>query len=237
MTDYWLLSADERGVSPLISVILLVAITVILAAVISVFALGITEDVTDAAPVAEFDIENVSSVDGVTIVHSGGDTIHGENLRFAGAATEKTAVGSISEWSGNTVESGDTATVETGSGILRLIWEDDGSSATLATFNVRNTTTTVQIQSVVWTHFSQDITVKTGEVANIKGGSVYIVYEDGEGAALGSNEQHSYDPGYPLGSHTFTVWKTDKKNTKVCDFTIERNSWTAYISETPSCSA
>ena len=62
--------SDDRAVSPVIGVILMVAITVILAAVIGSFVLGIGGDV-EAAPQASlsFDAGNDQ------ITHNGGDTI------------------------------------------------------------------------------------------------------------------------------------------------------------------
>ncbi|WP_267162973.1 type IV pilin N-terminal domain-containing protein [Halovenus salina] len=48
---------DDNAVSPVIGVILMVAITVILAAVIATFVLGLGEQVSDTAPQASFDFD------------------------------------------------------------------------------------------------------------------------------------------------------------------------------------
>ncbi|MEF8872712.1 MAG: type IV pilin N-terminal domain-containing protein, partial [Haloarculaceae archaeon] len=48
---------DDDAVSPVIGVILMVAITVILAAVIATFVLGLGEQVSDTAPQASFDFD------------------------------------------------------------------------------------------------------------------------------------------------------------------------------------
>ena len=68
---------DDRAVSPVIGVILMVAITVILAAVIGSFVLGLGNSVQQTAPNANFDFEfDDSGSDGiVTATHTGGDTI------------------------------------------------------------------------------------------------------------------------------------------------------------------
>jgi flagellin-like protein len=82
----------ERAVSPVIGVILMVAITVILAAVIATFVLGLGEQVGSSAPQATFQFsqDNVTYQDAdphtyaatqVVITHQGGATIEGENLR------------------------------------------------------------------------------------------------------------------------------------------------------------
>jgi len=70
---------DERGVSPVIGVILMVAITVILAAVIGAFVLGLGDQVSNSAPQAsfEFDFDDDRNA---TITHGGGDDIDGSTL-------------------------------------------------------------------------------------------------------------------------------------------------------------
>ena len=63
---------DGRAVSPVIGVILMVAITVILAAVIGAFVIGIGED-QEVQPTASFDVD--FETDKITVTHSTGDTI------------------------------------------------------------------------------------------------------------------------------------------------------------------
>jgi len=70
-------SADNRGVSPVIGVILMVAITVILAAVIGGFVLGLGGDL-QSAPQAQLDASSFAAGGGneaVEISHNGGDAI------------------------------------------------------------------------------------------------------------------------------------------------------------------
>ena len=54
-------TADDRAVSPVIGVILMVAITVILAAVIGTFVLGLGDQLGDTAPQASFELDDVST--------------------------------------------------------------------------------------------------------------------------------------------------------------------------------
>ncbi|SEH58119.1 flagellin N-terminal-like domain-containing protein [Halopenitus malekzadehii] len=68
------LFTEDRAVSPVIGVILMVAITVILAAVIGTFVLGLGDDLQNTQPTASFDFE-FNSTNGTTISHAGGDTI------------------------------------------------------------------------------------------------------------------------------------------------------------------
>mgnify|MGYP000509375061 CR=1 FL=1 len=74
-------SDDSRAVSPVIGVILMVAITVILAAVIGTFVLGLGDSV-ESAPQASFnfDYDDTASTEEVTIRHRGGDNIDASKL-------------------------------------------------------------------------------------------------------------------------------------------------------------
>ncbi|WP_049891332.1 type IV pilin [Haloarcula hispanica] len=80
---------DDDAVSPVIGVILMVAITVILAAVIASFVLGLGDQAQQATPQASFswDFDESTGADGygvVTITHDGGDTINGDELYVRG---------------------------------------------------------------------------------------------------------------------------------------------------------
>ncbi|PSQ55957.1 type IV pilin [Halobacteriales archaeon SW_8_68_21] len=69
---------DDRGVSPVIGVILMVAITVILAAVIGTFVLGLGDSLSDSTPQAQLNAD--FSNGNVTMEHRGGDTIAAEDI-------------------------------------------------------------------------------------------------------------------------------------------------------------
>lgn len=76
---------DERAVSPVIGVILMVAITVILAAVIGAFVIGIGDD-QSTVPQASWDIsQSTEEIDGddyttMTVTHSSGSSISESNI-------------------------------------------------------------------------------------------------------------------------------------------------------------
>jgi flagellin-like protein len=76
----------SRGVASVISVILMVAVVVVLAATVSVFALQLGEQVSDVGPTSTFHIEydhlgdGVEKNDTVTITHVAGDVLLRENL-------------------------------------------------------------------------------------------------------------------------------------------------------------
>jgi len=83
--DFKRLLNDDRAVSPVIGVILMVAITVILAAVIGTFVLGLGDQVQSTTPQASFGFEqttetytnvgNNTDVKTVTVTHQTGDSI------------------------------------------------------------------------------------------------------------------------------------------------------------------
>ena len=81
---------DDDAVSPVIGVILMVAITVILAAVIASFVLGLGGN-QQATPTASFTFDytqndgSTQEVNYLTITHDGGDTIKGNQLYMRGS--------------------------------------------------------------------------------------------------------------------------------------------------------
>jgi flagellin-like protein len=77
-----LFNSDDRAVSPVIGVILMVAITVILAAVIGTFVLGLGDSLGDNQPTAQIsvDVESDGTNGTVTVEHNGGDPIESDDL-------------------------------------------------------------------------------------------------------------------------------------------------------------
>jgi flagellin-like protein len=152
------LFTEERAVSPVIGVILMVAITVILAAVIGAFVLGIGGS-QEAAPQASlsFDFEqgSTSGWDGadtdeqVVVKHDGGENINTDQLTLKYAGTE---VGS-----GSTVVDA-SPTDSWNAGESYKIGEAGGS---LSTFSTSDSVT------VTWTASSGDSTQIIGETSLI----------------------------------------------------------------------
>jgi FlaG/FlaF family flagellin (archaellin) len=108
----------------------MVAVVVILAAVIGVFALGFTGETSDPGPQASFDFNYNPENGTVTVTHTNGDPIDGDQLRFGGdAVLEKQSFGNISEWSGKEITAGSSATVNIRTNEpLQLVWEDDSGT-------------------------------------------------------------------------------------------------------------
>ena len=102
---------DDRGVSPVIGVILMVAITVILAAVIGTFVLGLGDSLGDNQPTAQLSVE-LNSSSNVTISHNGGDAIRAGdltvNINDAGAQDFETIADSPSKAATDQLTVGET---------------------------------------------------------------------------------------------------------------------------------
>jgi flagellin-like protein len=137
---------DESAVSPVIGVILMVAITVILAAVIGAFVLNLGQGLGDSAPQASFDFDYEAPESGpphnVTISHASGDSIPAEQLNasVSGTISFNYTQGNFSgEYAGESVGAGDSVTYELDSDTwdgqtVRVVWtsENGESSATLS---------------------------------------------------------------------------------------------------------
>ena len=133
------LFTDDSAVSPVIGVILMVAITVILAAVIGSFVLNLGGSLQQTAPQASFGFDYDTDGDGnVTITHESGDSIEADRLTTAGMANESVPWTNTSLSEGDTVSAGTSATFDntadwTGE-TVRVVWESENgeNSATLS---------------------------------------------------------------------------------------------------------
>lgn len=79
------LFTDDDAVSPVIGVILMVAITVILAAVIASFVLGLGNQPTQT-PQTQFEFDYNGS--GLEITHNGGETLASNEIEIRGSASD-----------------------------------------------------------------------------------------------------------------------------------------------------
>ena len=138
---------DDRAVSPVIGVILMVAITVILAAVIASFVLGLG-DTDDPAPNIAFSSEGDNESFEISIT-SGDSSADAENLKIEGdvedgATWENGTNDDLSAGTSVTFDDDGDADVELDEDGLdddepyeiQLIWEDNGTSEVLDSFEV-----------------------------------------------------------------------------------------------------
>ncbi|WP_255151271.1 type IV pilin [Halorarius halobius] len=133
------LITDEDAVSPVIGVILMVAITVILAAVIGTFVLGLGDQVQSSAPNAnfEFTYEQDTSPPGITITHTGGQDVDADNVIIQGASddSDNADTNSYTGWSDSTISTGSAwdGSVDSSVDTVRVVWESPsgGTSNTI----------------------------------------------------------------------------------------------------------
>jgi len=154
------LFTDDDAVSPVIGVILMVAITVILAAVIGTFVLGLGDQVQSTAPSASFTFDYTAddgSAEGqLQVIHDGGDSIEAQGLSVntdadftdttpgdgngVDTATQDAVYTDFDGFaSGDDVAAGTSLTIQesdgTGSGAFdgmtaRMVWESEGGDST-----------------------------------------------------------------------------------------------------------
>jgi len=133
-----------RAVSPVIGVILMVAITVILTAVIASFALGFADETGSSAPQVSFESDYDEDDNVVTLTVQSGDSFDAEAVTFEGDLADKSGADVKSggeDWTevsgindGDSVSAGDS--IEVGvSGpdyTVDLIWRgDDGGESSI----------------------------------------------------------------------------------------------------------
>lgn len=140
---------DDAAVSPVIGVILMVAITVILAAVIATFVLGLGQQLTQTTPQASFGFnydEAASGLDSfgntggdglLTITHTSGSTMDAGRLSVIGSSitTGAKTWGDSNDYSdGSAVSAGSKLTIRANTDdTVRVTWlsESGENSATL----------------------------------------------------------------------------------------------------------
>ncbi|WP_336135966.1 type IV pilin N-terminal domain-containing protein [Natronomonas amylolytica] len=138
---------DDDAVSPVIGVILMVAITVILAAVIGTFVLGLGDQVQETAPTAQFSFDYTEN-NGITdstldISHDSGDSVPNATVTLvndgttitngdlAGSESWFTTTDSISAGDSAAIYNNQTANLNEP---VRVVWTAEGGdrSSTLA---------------------------------------------------------------------------------------------------------
>jgi flagellin-like protein len=148
---------DDDAVSPVIGVILMVAITVILAAVIATFVLGLGEQVSDTAPQASFNFDYDSGAAdddedsfGYTVDSSGtngelpesGDADGILSVTHAGGAGQISVGGSSphdakKSWGGGDSEYAESSEISSGDSLD--IWVGDGDNIKITWTNEQGT--------------------------------------------------------------------------------------------------
>lgn len=129
------LLADDRAISPVVGVALLIGITVILAAVIGGVVLGIGVGPTEA-PSAQLNAQLDSSSSTYLIEHNGGEPLEQDEVIVRVAGTDENLNGDFT--AGNTLNMSDgtgfdsTPTTPSSGDTVTIIWQDpEGDSETV----------------------------------------------------------------------------------------------------------
>jgi len=112
---------DDDAVSPVIGVILMVAITVILAAVIATFVLGLGDQVSNTSPQASFSFDwdgeaGATNASPLTISHDGGDSVAANRLYVRGNSGTVTGTEATGGTWGDYSTTGITGTTQVSAG-------------------------------------------------------------------------------------------------------------------------
>ena len=144
---------DDDAVSPVIGVILMVAITVILAAVIASFVLGLGDQAQQTTPQASFSFDYDSSMnstedfdgdlsdndDGqLTITHDGGDTIEAGRIDITDGTNTADMESAFSDNADSEISAGTSAVaLIDNTDSIRVVYnsESGDSSSTLAMYD------------------------------------------------------------------------------------------------------
>ncbi|OYR80252.1 type IV pilin [Halorubrum sp. E3] len=134
-----LFNSDDRAVSPVIGVILMVAITVILAAVIGTFVLGLGDSLNDTAPQASFTVDSADSNGNVTITKTGGQSIESEDLTLSvNGSRMSNGFAPAESWetgSSKDVNVSSESSVTSGDQVVRIIHDPSGNAIFEQTVN------------------------------------------------------------------------------------------------------
>lgn len=126
------LTEDDRAVSPVIGIVLMLAITVIAATVVGTAVFTTLGDAQSDTPQANFTFNQGPNGD-VTIRHSGGDPLNASGLSV------KVDSSTVSAGFSGTVTAGDTGTVTglSAGDEITVVYQSDGDTVLLGSYTVR----------------------------------------------------------------------------------------------------
>jgi FlaG/FlaF family flagellin (archaellin) len=115
---------DRRGVSPVIGIILVVALATIIAASVGSYALGTYDRNATPAPSVGFTAD-YDDVDTLTINHESGDAFEGSEVHFVRQSGSGTST-LPAQWGTDTVRSGDSIPLSgvASDDVILVVWED-----------------------------------------------------------------------------------------------------------------
>jgi len=108
MEDHWQFGGDDRGVSPVIGVVLMIAITVVISAAAGTLVLQITGEQTEQlSGDADAEFTVTYNADSVEVTHVGGDDVPADELLIDGDVDESQRWGEY-----GSVSEGDSVTID-----------------------------------------------------------------------------------------------------------------------------
>ncbi len=121
-----LFDRDERAVSSVIGVVLMVGVTVILATVASMYAFGVVNDLNDSSPQASFEIEE-SDTSEIEILKQAGGPIDGDDI-VVYVDGDRSGDISTGEWKSGQTRSSDVSSLSvSGDATVRIVHEPSGT--------------------------------------------------------------------------------------------------------------
>lgn len=135
-TERW--NNADRGVSPVIGVILMVAITVILAAVIGTFVLDLGQSAGKSAPTASLTVSADTGSNYIVVDHRGGDPLLAQQTKILVTDESSGSTATFDSASSSTVFSvGGEVEIDTNNGnIASGAWSSAGYSSSGSTFPI-----------------------------------------------------------------------------------------------------
>jgi flagellin-like protein len=137
---------DDDAVSPVIGVILMVAITVILAAVIGTLVLGLGDQASNTAPSASFSFEYEAGGSGtcsgpgtgnaLDMTHASGDQVPADTVTLSDGSNAENWYDCSSVGQNSDIGAGSTASVTVDSDdTIRVLWNKGDDSTTLSVWD------------------------------------------------------------------------------------------------------
>ena len=127
---------NNKAVSPVIGVILMVAITVILAAIIGVVVLDFGGDISESPPSSTFSMSVSDNT--ATITHEGGETVDGDSISILIDGDEAPSEDVEGLEDGSSISSGNNFTVDVEDDDegkeLRIVWETSDGERSVTLF-------------------------------------------------------------------------------------------------------
>lgn len=126
---------DRRAVTPVIGIILVVAITVILAAVIGTFVIDTGNERTTTAPQVSFEFNYDDGGPTLNATHASGNPIENPSARLSVSGDKSPSIDTIEDGGDSELNSGDTIVIGLSNGLddgdeIRIVWSDADTDTT-----------------------------------------------------------------------------------------------------------